>query len=390
MNIACISHLFPTEASSIQGKFIKDQLELLYSSAHDINIDLFVPTPHAIPMTKRGKENSSSLRLTAFNQKRVKYLSFPKKRLPKIIQRSLSSSLEKELSQQKFDLIHTHFLFPSALAIPLIKKLGYKTLLTIHGGDYYRIINKKSFSSIIENIFESVDKILLVGPKLLTDISLEFPKYKEKYRQINNLIDQEAYTLPSRKEKHETKRNLGWSTNKKHFLCIANNRPEKGLDILFETISRIKDLKSQTMIHVIGNLQDGFRDVDLVSNDMINVLDPVSPLELIEYYHASDAYLLPSRNEGFGLAMIEAACTGIPTVANPAGIASSFINDETGVLSESFSPESFENAIRKILLEIENFEPEKIRANVISRFGKKVFLENLTSIYQEVIESKFN
>lgn len=386
MNIAVISHLFPTDLTPHQGKFISDQIELVKSTNLIEKELLVVPTPFSLPFSKRSKSNSSNLLVNGIKELRFRYLSFPRKKFPKIIQKSMSSRLIKSINCNEIDLFHVHFLYPNGLCIPYLNQLGHKTILTIHGGDYYRSLNIKSLKPIIEQVFDSVSRILVVGPQLYDDINSDFPTHRNKIYRQNNHVDENFYSLPSILEKSLAKNFFGWDIDKKHFLCIANNRPEKGLDILFDAINKMPDLQNRIQFHIIGNLEDSFREIDLIPNEMIDIIQPVSPSDLVKYYHASDAYIFPSRKEGFGLAMIEAACTGLPVVATPAGIAKEFVSSEIGILNNNLDPEKFGTSVRELFSKLDTFTPNKIRERVLLNYGKENFLQNLTSTYKEVIE----
>ena len=70
-----------------------------------------------------------------------------------------------------------------------------------------------------------------------------------------------------------------------------------------------------------------------------------------DYKHAllarADALLMPSRKEGWGLAVMEAAQHGVPTVGYTFGLRDSVINGETGILVER--EEDFVAATKQLL-----------------------------------------
>src|SRR5690554_612819 len=135
MKIALISHLFPTDLYPFHGKFIKDQLLLLNSDA-DIEADLVVPTPYSFPFTSRNLRSTSALLADEFKNTRISYLSFPRKKFPRIIQNSVSKAVENEFRDKKYDVIHVHWVYPDGMAIPKLKAMGFKCVLTIHGSDW--------------------------------------------------------------------------------------------------------------------------------------------------------------------------------------------------------------------------------------------------------------
>lgn len=385
MKIALISHLFPTKLQPSQGKFVKDQV-LLLNDDERVNVALFVPTPIPIPFSAKATFSKSELLIKEVPSQRVGYLSIPAKRMPAITQLSLSQSFSSLLKNEKYDCVHVHFLYPSGLLIPSLKKMGFKTVLTIHGGDWYKSKSIPSLKKLINTVIQSSDRVLLVGPQLLDDLKDEFKDESHKFVQINNHVDEDFYTIPSDTEKKTLKADLGWDKEKLHFLCVGNNRPEKGLDILVDAIKELSHLRDKVDFHIVGSLNDPFSDGVVLDESIFINHSPVSPEELKKYYQASDAYLLPSRNEGFGLAMMEAASCGLPLVAMPTGIADTFINEEIGIQSSDFDPLNFSKSILALFNNISDYDSNLIRTKATTNFGNEVFKKSLKEMYKKIIQ----
>jgi glycosyltransferase involved in cell wall biosynthesis len=80
---------------------------------------------------------------------------------------------------------------------------------------------------------------------------------------------------------------------------------------------------------------------------------------------ASDMLCLPSYREGFGLVLIEAAATGIPTIGSRIyGISDAVVEAETGLL---FKPGDVDELAEKIAVLIE----EPLQRRVLGERGKE-------------------
>ncbi len=384
--LTILSHLFPNESIPYQGKFVADQVSLIKTHSPDTNLSVVVPSPIAIPFTQKNTIAKSRFIQFPSLAKRVNYFSIPRLKFPKIVQKSYVGSLQKSNLLRDAEIVHVHFLYPNGLIIPFLKSQGIKTVLSIHGSDYFNIANLSAFQPIISNIFKEVDLILPVGPQLCEAITNKFPVTRGKTHQINNFVDELKYSLPDTQHKINLKSGLGWDHNKIHILSISKNRPEKGLDILFGAIEHLNSLSDKVQFHIIGDINDPMRSTNLNVSSIIDVIPPMSSEKLIKYFHASDMFVSPSRREGFGLALIEAAATGLPIIATPTGIAPKIIDKNIGVLTSDFSTEELAKSIEKMIGSYQDFDSSYIRESVISKFGSEIFSKKLFEHYNSLLE----
>ena len=88
--------------------------------------------------------------------------------------------------------------------------------------------------------------------------------------------------------------------------------------------------------------------------------------ELIDLYRSATLFLYSPRLEPFGLAPLEAAACGLPTIAvREAGVRETIVDGETGILVNS-APEDFARAIDELLANPDKVVRlgEQARANV--------------------------
>ena len=128
------------------------------------------------------------------------------------------------------------------------------------------------------------------------------------------------------------------------------HKERKGFDILFNAFSKLDE---KFVLLLVG----------IPESDKQNVLDYAKefniPKEKIimpgyvdniwEYYKAMDIFLLPSRSEGFSLALLEAAADKLPIIAtNIPGTNEFIIDGESGILFEPEKPNELLNGIMKL------------------------------------------
>ncbi|MDE1919750.1 MAG: glycosyltransferase family 4 protein [Patescibacteria group bacterium] len=116
---------------------------------------------------------------------------------------------------------------------------------------------------------------------------------------------------------------------------------------------------------------------DLGVSKRAHFLGSIPNLETVQYLHASDIFVRPSRSEGMGNSFIEAMAAGLPVIATQEGGIADFLFDAkrnpdketTGWAVDVDSPEQIAAAVKEILS-----NPE--RAARVKENAKKLVAEN--------------
>lgn len=124
---------------------------------------------------------------------------------------------------------------------------------------------------------------------------------------------------------------------------VYTSDPLKGADIAFKAIEIAQRECPTLTAKVFGN------SAPLSSFDTKKITYKVSPSqkELVEIYSSCTAWLFPSRQEGFGLPILEALACGTPVIACPSGAAPEILANGGGSLLNTFQPEEMAGAIVK-------------------------------------------
>ncbi|HBC0990280.1 TPA: glycosyltransferase family 4 protein [Escherichia coli] len=129
-------------------------------------------------------------------------------------------------------------------------------------------------------------------------------------------------------------------------------RPEKGHDFMLEVLHRLKQQGGMRFYWLIvggGHRKEAARlkaKIDsLGMNDcvlMCGLLSPVAPV-----YRIASLMVMPSRNEAFGIALVEAVSCGVPVMASRVGgIPSVIHHGYNGTLLPPDDREAWKNALR--------------------------------------------
>ena len=96
------------------------------------------------------------------------------------------------------------------------------------------------------------------------------------------------------------------------------------------------------------------------------------------------AFVLPSRYETFGVALVEAMATGLPVVATRCGGPEDIVTEETGRLVPATDPDALAEALRTMRTDWTAYDPDHIREHVLDRYGPEPFVQRTRSFYRRV------
>jgi len=164
------------------------------------------------------------------------------------------------------------------------------------------------------------------------------------------------------------------------------HKERKGFDILFEAFSKLDE---RFVLLVIGIPKENQREVfDYASSFGIadnRIIMPGFIDNIYEYYKAMDIFLLPSRSEGFSLALLEAAALGLPIIASDIPGNDEFIeHKKNGLLFNLSIPDEL---TQHVLTLADN----KIMANQYGSLAKENFIKKFTlERYAEKLNTFFD
>jgi len=164
------------------------------------------------------------------------------------------------------------------------------------------------------------------------------------------------------------------------------HKERKGFDILFEAFSKLDE---RFVLLVIGIPKENQREVfDYASSFGIadnRIIMPGFIDNIYEYYKAMDIFLLPSRSEGFSLALLEAAALGLPIIASDIPGNDEFIeHKKNGLLFNLSIPDELTQHVLTL-------SDNKIMANQYGSLAKENFNKKFTlERYAEKLNTFFD
>jgi glycosyltransferase involved in cell wall biosynthesis len=282
--------------------------------------------------------------------------------------------------REKFDIVVNEF---SAYSPSFFFSRKRKNIIAIHHLVGKSPIKKYKIIGIFPYFFEKIignfyDYIITVSPSV-TDIVRKKYKKGKIFRLIYNGVNSDLFSVIPGEEDYIA------------FLGRIDVYM-KGLDILFEAFSKIKN--KNIKLKLAGNGKE--KDLNILKEmseilgiyDRIEFLGRISEEEKKDFLGKSLFVVMPSRFEGWGIAAIESSACGKPVIGtNIPGLKDAIIHNETGILVELENSDILAVEIEKLLVN----RDERIKLGNNGRAWAKKFdwdkiAEEHEKFYLEVLE----
>lgn len=209
---------------------------------------------------------------------------------------------------------------------------------------------------------------------------------KKKVKVLNNCI--EVPETLNEISGESVRKNNPFSNRIVLGLSTWFHKERKGFDILFKAFSELDDKFILFIIGIPDEMQIDVLDYAAEFGiDRNKLIMPGYVENIWEYYKAMDIFLLPSRSEGFSLALLEAGAAGLPVIAsNIAGNDEIIEDGKNGFLFEIENPQGLRDAIVKLSANnslMSSFS-EKLKSEVMKKYLISNYADNLESFLLEI------
>jgi glycosyltransferase involved in cell wall biosynthesis len=113
------------------------------------------------------------------------------------------------------------------------------------------------------------------------------------------------------------------------------------------------------------------------------------PTEFVpNFFNDIDIFVLPSRKESFGVVIIEAMASGVPVISTACGGPEFIITQQTGLIVEKDNSSQLKDSILQMKESLDKYNPEKIRNEVVQKYGSSIFCKSFSETVNLVINKK--
>ena len=225
--------------------------------------------------------------------------------------------LKKKASRfQEYDLLSAHGFEGAFLARAVEDRYGIPYCVSWHGSD----IHTKPFKY---PCIRPLTAALMAGARMNFFVSQALLEQSEAIGPGNKMVLYNgcdgSFGRMSQEDRSDLRRQLGLAEDDQVVGFVGNLVPLKNADLLPDIFSRIRDLSDRPVrFWVIG---EGRLSADIRQRMRVpcTFWGNLPPEQMPRMYHAMDLLMLPSRQEGLGLVLLEALQCGCKAVGSAVG-----------------------------------------------------------------------
>lgn len=263
---------------------------------------------------------------------RVETPAYPLFREPQYLL-ALANSIVRVVRERRLDIVHAHYAVPHATAAYLAHRIiagepdlqPPRTVTTLHGTDITLVGSDPSYAGVVAFSIEQSHGVTAVSASLKRD-SEDALGIRRDIRVIPNFLDCAQWRRrPDPALRERICRSGRYEAVVMH---VSNFRPVKRVDAVLDVFRRIRQRVRAALV-LIGDGPDRATLERRVDEEGIG--DAVQFVgeqqDLVPWLSAADLFVLPSAQESFGLAALEAMACEVAVVASRVGGLPEIIED---------------------------------------------------------------
>ena len=303
---------------------------------------------------------------------------------------ALSSKLVDTVKAYQIELLHVHYAIPHAYAGYMAKKMLKEEgifipmITTLHGTDITLVGSHPFYRTAVTFSINKSDRVTAVS-KNLRDTTYAMFDIQKDIEVIPNFIDIQRYT---ERAKEPCDRTLMALQTEIIFTHVSNFRAVKRVEDVVEIFARVNEHQPSVLI-MVGEGPERIKAERLAKQK--GVYDKVkflgNSVEIDKVLCMSDIFLLPSSEESFGLAALEAMANKTAVISsNAGGLPEVNIHEHTGYVCEVGDVEQMSAYALKLAQDSDLLRIMKKNA---LESAKRFDLPEIVPIYERLYESAF-
>jgi len=325
---------------------------------------------------------------------RVETPNYPLFREPQYLL-ALANKIVNVSRDERLDIIHAHYAVPHAAAGYLARQIlgasnGGKiprVITTLHGTDITLLGADRSYKEIVAFSIAQSDGVTAVSESLKADTYRELGHARD-IRVIPNFVDVDD---AQRTDRTGLRASLA-APDEKIVIHVSNFRPVKRVTAVVEVFRQIH-AKVKSRLLMVGDGPDLVEAAECARaaelGDSVRFLGDQE--QVVQLLSASDLFLMPSAQESFGLAALEAMACEVPVVASCVGGVPELVEDGvTGILCPPDDLRGMADASIRLLTDetLHQRMAQAARKRALERFTNEKIVPRYEAYYDEVLAGR--
>ncbi len=250
---------------------------------------------------------------------------------------ALATRMYEVAEEASLDLLHVHYAIPHSVSALLARMMSQRKRLpfitTLHGTDITLVGNDRSYLPITRFSIEESDGVTAIS-NYLRDRTIHDFDIKRAIEVIPNFVNCDLYMRCPDQSARER-----WAKNGEPILMhLSNFRPVKRITDVVEIFAQVR-AKIPAKLVMMGDGPDRGSAEFLVRKKGLSkdVFFLGKQDRVQEKLGLADLFLLPSEEESFGLAALEAMACEVPVIATNVGGLPEVVTHWRGWISDSTS-----------------------------------------------------
>ncbi len=298
---------------------------------------------------------------------------------------ALASRLVNVVKEERLDVLHVHYAIPHAYVAFMAKQIlasegiSISVITTLHGTDITLVGRNPGYKPAVTFSIDQSDIVTCVSESLREETYRHFDVHKE-IDVVPNFIDFTQYV-----DKKPCVRSAIAPNNEAIIAHVSNFRHLKRVDDVVRIFAKIlKERPARLLLVGDGPARAGTEKLvrDLQLSDSIVFMGKSN--DVVRVLCLSDLFLLPSEQESFGLAALEAMAAKTPVISSDAGgIPEVNVHGVSGFVSKVGDVEDMARNAMTLLNDeqlLERFRQQAFET------AHKYDIDKVLPLYQEIYE----
>jgi N-acetyl-alpha-D-glucosaminyl L-malate synthase BshA len=304
---------------------------------------------------------------------------------------ALATKMSTVAENENLDLLHVHYAIPHSISAILAReslkpRRKLPVVTTLHGTDITLVGSDRSYLPITRYGIAQSDGVTAISGYLKRATEETFGFGDERVEVIPNFVCGSEYY---RREMPELRAQLA-PEGEPLLAHVSNFRPVKRPVDCVEIFARVRRKGIDARLVMVGDgserglAEHRARCLGVEAHCSFVGKQP----KIVDYLSVADVLLLPSEQESFGLAALEAMACEVPVVASRVGGVPEVVTDgETGCLAEVGDVEKMADDAARLLSDDAGRRAmgRRARESALSRYSTDLVIPQYLDFYERVL-----